>query len=573
MLTKITFNSVDFKKSTPKVQSTYSSSPISANYGLGLKADTISFTSATYGNQTKIAPEKAVEVADKLTSSTSGYRAKWGSNDFNEDIVELITQGASAYMSQKGQKEILIGGDTRVGTKESMKLIKENLVKNGYKVEDAGITTTPAMAIASRAKGQPLAILMSPSHNPWADAGYNFMTQDGTIAPVNVTGAIGQNMKDFNSKKLVTGSGVDGSVKSVDIYPIYREAIEDKIDWNAIKNAGISIGYDAFEGTGQYFMPRLLSDHGINLKYNLNTEVSGPEPNEKNLQTLSEKIKSDDAKLKIGISSDGDSDRFGILDEKGNYIKPDDVILLIAYYQQKYKGMDEGYVIRSLATSSMLDVFAKKNGLDVIETPVGFKYIGEEILKLENEGKSVLVAGEESGGLTVGNHVAEKDGLLANLMIIDLVAKENRNIGEILASIKEDLGVYMGKTRFDYKFDSAPNADEAKNKFTSIFENMFIFEDGKVVGLTQDEFAGLKIDVDKTVETANNIRHFKKDGDGAKFCFENGSSMTVRKSGTEPIAKVYFETLGKSPEEEGQIMKQLQTEISSIAESNYATRK
>lgn len=544
-----------------KRQVQHYASPISASYG-----DTVTFKGGINGTSLPrkifnelarlfktligkgtpkryagVKEEVVKEVINGIKGGTSGYRNESG-KFFNKDVVKLIAEGYALQLKKMGNtKPVMIAADARDGNEKFLKAVAKVLNKHGFDVIDTGAgTPISVFAQTVRAKGNevaPINIVFSASHNPWGQFGFNSVTNQGTITPNEITGKITDIIKDvWSNPKLAKVKGVKkGNVTKFDPYETYKKGVEHLVDWKAIKDANITIGYDGLNGTGSKYFTRILEDHGINIAHKMDSMKEGPNPSAENLKDLGEKIKELKPAngLKVGLSNDGDADRFGILDEHGKFVNNNDVILLVLHNMIKNNGAKSGAIIRSHSTSSQLDVLAKKNGLDVIKTPVGFKYIGEEILELK--GKAVIGA-EESGGLTIKDHIPEKDGIIADLKILELMAKEKKPIGQILSEVKKDLGVTVHNGRKDMKLQN-------KDGFVADFEKYFNGEKGF------DTFAGLKIDLNKTKEEAENIKKFKPNGDGVKLCFEDGSSLLLRKSGTEPIVRYYVETVGKDANE------------------------
>ena len=400
--------------------------------------DTVSFSGNIKTHELNVDKETAAFVANSLSTSTSGHRATYGSKTFNKDVVKLMTLGVAQYAKDiaeaKNEKPVvLIGGDTRKATKESLPLIKDTLINQGVDViYIKEPVPTPLHALMTKKENLDVSILLTASHNPWSDGGFNLVTNDGAIAPPTVTGKVAENMvKLAEAGTYTTDKTKKGSVIETYPYEMYKDTINsyNLIDWNAIKDANIFIAYDGLKGTGTNVFPRLLSEYKIPHTLVKSGEKHGPNPTEGNLTELKSEVIENKAELKIGLANDGDADRFGIIDEKGNFVTPNDVILLVAHHLANNKGLS-GDIIRSQATSSQLDLFAKNNGLNVIQTPVGFKYIGEDIIDIRKEGKDILVAGEESGGLTINGHIPEKDGVIALLTILDLMATEKKPLSE-----------------------------------------------------------------------------------------------------------------------------------------------
>jgi phosphomannomutase len=267
----------------------------------------------------------------------------------------------------------------------------------------------------------------------------------------------------------------------------------------------------------------------------------GPNPTEENLQQLKETVAANKKPgLVVGFSNDGDADRFGVIDEKGNFISTNDVLLLVSHHLADNKGI-KGAIVTSQSTSVQLDKIAEKHGLDVYETPVGFKYLGSDILKVRNEGSDILIAGEESGGLTVNGHIPEKDGIIALSLIMDLIATEKKPLSKIISDLKSDLGGFYEVQSISKKFDN----DEAKNKIMKKAELMF----DKAMNGDTDFFGTHKIDIEKSRACKQRMETYKPGGDGYKFILTDGSSVLMRKSGTEPMVRCRIEAAGKTPEE------------------------
>lgn len=511
--------------------------------------DTVSF-SAKKANTKKlnVSLEDAQMVAKALSTSTSGYRAEYGTDKFNKDLVEVLTVGVAEYVLEQSKKTgkkpvVMVGGDTRKATKDMVPVIADIFSSKGIDVVKADKPVpTPVYAQMVKDREVPLSILLTASHNPWTDGGYNLLTDEGAIAPPTVTEKIAKHIVDVAQKGNyeVKNKKEQGKVTVEDFYPNYVKALDNleevSIDWKNIKDAKIKVYYDALKGTGSNVFPRLMKDKGIKIKEIDSGFKKGPNPVAANLVELAGKVKSDKSDLVIGLANDGDADRFGIVDEKGNFVTPNEVLLLTAYHLNKNKGLS-GAIVRSQATSAMLDQFAKAQGIKLFQTPVGFKYIGEVILDERKAGRDVLVAGEESGGLTVAGHIPEKDGILAISLMLDLMAAEKKPISEILKDAKESMSanVNIATSEMTYKkgekdlvmkrVDNTYNALVSGKVDFSVFSDIF------------------ELDVEKTLENQKLMESYKKGGDGYKLYMTNGSTVLIRKSGTEDKVKAYIEVV------------------------------
>ena len=510
-----------------------------------LKQDTVTFSSAASQKEIAVSPEKAELVVNSLRNSTSGHRDKYMGENFTPDIVRLITLGVADVAKDEAQKNnsrplVLIGGDTRRATRESLPLIQDTLQKQGVDVLSIkNPVPTPILAVAAKDKNIDLSVLMTASHNPWEDGGYNFVTKTGAIAPENVTQQIADHVDKYAKNGAYTESVVTGKAIDFNPFPIYKSLMDNNfIDWGKIKDAKIDIYYDGLKGTGPYAVPELFKSYGIDFESVISSGQVGPNPTGSNLAVLKKAIAASAKKIKIGLANDGDADRFGVVDEKGNFINPNDVILLVGYHLAKNKGL-RGATIRSQASSRQLDNLADVYGLKKIETPVGFKYIGEDILNLRKNGDDILVAGEESGGLTVAGHIPEKDGIIAISLILDLIAQEGKPLSEILWNIKQKLGVSYAMSDFSKKLYDEAAKDMIMAKVEKKFDDM---KKGKI------DFGPIHfINVAKSISTRENMEQYRSGGDGYKFVLTDGSSVLVRKSGTEPLVKCYIDAAGQNP--------------------------
>ncbi|MBQ3640482.1 hypothetical protein II906_00895 [bacterium] len=514
------------------------------------KADSVSFTSKGVKKPVNVDLKTAEDVAYSLSHSTSGHRAPYGGETFNKDIVQLITLGIADYAKDEAAKNgkkhptVLIGGDTRQATRESLPLINETFKNQNVDViyiKDP--VPTPLLALAAKNLDVDTAVLMTASHNPWGDGGYNMVTKAGAVAPAEVTEKVAEHMVKI-AKKGTFVEYPENSSKETDIYPIemYKEHIDSLglVDFDKIRNAGISLHYDGLKGTGPYVLPDLLKSEGIPCHEVISGDQEGPNPTDGNLTELKKSLAADKSGgLKVGISNDGDADRFGIVDENGKFITANDVLLLASYHLANNKGK-EGTIIRSQATTAQLDGIAENYGLDVLRTPVGFKYIAEDILDLRKQGKDALLAGEESGGLTVTGHLPEKDGILADLLVLDLIATEQKPISEILSDVKASLPKNYEVDNFSQRY---PSPDKQK----AVMDRFIAIHDAAKKGQTQfDE--GHVIDLEATKENDDTMKTYKKGGDGVKLYMTDGSTILVRKSGTEPVLRCYIEAAGENQE-------------------------
>ncbi|MBQ9246279.1 hypothetical protein IJ182_08440 [bacterium] len=522
---------------------------VNTNYQPKLNADTVTFSGKYEVKPVNVETEMADKIAHSYETSTAGHRAEYMGETFTPPIVNLITLGMADYVKEKAEQEghkptILIGGDTRQATRESLPLIRDTLAGQGIDViHITEPVPSPLLAYAAEQNDIDLAVLMTASHNPWKDGGYNFVTDDGAIAGTDITQKIAQNIRDIAERGVYTELKTEkGNIKEIDPFDMYYKRISKGIiDWDKIRDSGLTVYYDGLEGTGNYVVPKLLKKKGIPFIPVKSSGQEGPNPTEENLSLLKDTVShSDKTGLVVGFANDGDADRFGVIDEKGNFISTNDVLLLVAHHLADNKGV-EGAIVRSQSTSEQIDKIAEKHNLDVYETPVGFKYLGSDILKLREQGSDILIAGEESGGLTVNGHIPEKDGIIAISLIMDLMAEEEKPLSTILSDLKKDIGTYYVSENISKKFPD----DESKNKIMQKAEKLY---DNAVNGDT-DFYGTHEIDVERTVDCKKRMESYKQGGDGYKFFLTDGSNVLMRKSGTEPMVRCRIESTGKTLEE------------------------
>lgn len=526
---------------------------IQSNYSIiPMKCDSVSFKSNYKVEPLDIDWETAKTVADSLSTSTSGHRAKYNTKLFNEDVVKMLTLGVADYAKQEAKKKspsaipsVLIGGDARKASRDSLPIINETLLKQGVDVYyiDKPIPT-PVLAHNAKMLDADVAILMTASHNPWEDGGYNLVTSNAAIAPAQVT----KQVADFALKHAKAGyykelkSPVMSKACSfhIDPYNTYVNLLDslEIFDWQGIKDSGLTIYYDGLKGAGCNVMPKLLKEKGIPCVNVVSGGQIGPNPTKENLAKLSKTLQNSKKDLKIGLANDGDADRFGVVDENGNFVSTNDVLLLAAYHLIKNRGV-QGTILRSHATSSQLDEIAQKFGRDVVDTPVGFKYIGEKILDLREDKKDIILAGEESGGFTINSHIPEKDGILATLIIADLVAQEEKPLSQILSDVKSELFNSYEFKSINVQLSDNAKKDEIIAKAKDIYNEA---QNGNV------KFGSFEIDAQKTYQHQKDMEKFKSNGDGIKLYFTDGSSILIRKSGTEPMIRYYLEAIDDTPD-------------------------
>ena len=433
---------------------------------------------------------------------TDGWRAVLG-EDFNGENVERLTIAIGKYIAENFgyNKPILVGYDPRQKADEYAAFTANVLKAKGFPVYfSSRVVPTPVLAYNAKLMNA-CAIMFTASHNPPEYLGMKFIPDYAGPATEEITDEIIDNLdKGFPS-------GENGSFHKIDFGGKYYEHLENIIDFNKIKTLKTHIIYDGLYSASIGYFDELLTKKGIpfqsiHLYHDFEFGGGMPDPKPRFLKDLISKVKSHPNS--IGVANDGDADRFGVINEKGEYVSPNEIIAILLKYLIK-KGY-KGSVVKTVGSSLLIDVVAEKLGVDVIETPVGFKYVGEAMR--ENE---VIIGGEESGGLSIQGHIPEKDGLIANFLILEAMADSGKALYELQEELYELAETKFYTDRIDLKLD---NLDEIK----PIIEKVQTF---KTIG-------------------KYNITSFDTK-DGVKMMLGHKTKILVRPSGTEPLLRIYFE--------------------------------
>ena len=457
---------------------------------------------------------------------TDGWRAIIA-EDFTFDNVRACAQGVANYLNQAklAERGLVIGYDTRFASEDFAATAAEVIAGNKIKVNLCSkAAPTPVISYAVTATKSAGAIIITASHNPARWNGFKYKDSTGASSSTELAAQIEKNANEVLStggvKRLPLADGLNsGLIAYLDPDPVYFKQLERLVDLEAIRHSHLKVIVDSMYGAGIGYFRELLEGGEIevieiNGKRNPSFPGVNPEPIAKNLTKLSSLIK--EQKADVGLANDGDADRIGIVDEKGNFLNQHQVFALLVLYFLEVRG-ERGAIIKTLSDTVMIDRLGKQFNVPVYKTPVGFKYVAPLMIE-----KDALIGGEESGGYGFRGHVPERDGILAGLYFLDFIIKTGKPPSQLLDYLFSKVGPHY-YDRLDFHVSPGD-----RQKYTD--------------RLASGDFllmvAGLKL-----ANRPNN----PDITDGYKFWLEDDSWLLIRFSGTEPLVRIYAE--GHSPEQ------------------------
>ncbi len=441
---------------------------------------------------------------------TSGWRAIVA-DEFTLANIKLAVAGIATYVkTQPEPHRVLVGRDPRFLGEHFVDVAAQVLAAAGVTpIVISEAAPTPAIAYAVKTNKTSGAINFTASHNPPEYNGIKFSTHDGAPSLPEVTKQIEKAIDDAVASggnvllKAPSGAGFE----TTDVKQAFLRRLGELVDLKAIAKSGIKIVFDPFWGAGRGYSSDLLRSAGVAVEtvHDYRDVLFGghaPEPDDHLLGDCKVKMKEIGASL--GIATDGDADRFGIVDQDGTFIQPNYVIALLFDYLVETRGWKNG-VAKSVATTNLINALAEHHKVPLYETPVGFKYIGELIIA-----DKIAIGGEESAGLTIRGHVPEKDGVIAGLLMAEMVATRGKSVGTQLKELFAKVGSFY-PVRENFRL-----TPEVKAAFTEKLKK------------DPTELSGRK--VTSVVRT-----------DGLKLILDDGSWVCYRLSGTEPVVRAYTE--------------------------------
>lgn len=450
---------------------------------------------------------------------TGGWRALIG-EDFTKENVRIVAQAVSDMIkAEKVQdNEFVIGFDRRFLSDKAAKWMSEVLAGNGIKVIFIEkIAPTPLTMFTVQMQKSKYGAAVTASHNPADYNGIKIFTEGGRDASEAVTDKIEGFVEKVDPQKIESvefEKGVEqGLILPSDPFNAYIDAIISLINIEAIRKKHLSILLDPMFGVSRTSLQTVLITARCDLDIindRHDTLFGGrlPSPNSETLQRLRSMVM--EKNYDLGIGTDGDADRLGIIDGNGDFIHPNKILVLLYYYLLKNKGW-KGCAVRNIATTHLLDKIANKFGEKCYEVPVGFKHISS---KMEEE--NAVIGGESSGGLTIRGHIKGKDGIFAASLLVEMICVTGKSLTEILNEIYGEFG-YSTMVESDFKFDQ-----ETKDKLMKL-----LFQEKR---LPEFSYAIEKV----------------SDRDGVKIYFKNSGWIIARFSGTEPLIRIFAEMPSES---------------------------
>lgn len=457
-------------------------------------------------------------MSSTIKFGTDGWRGVVA-EDYTFDNVRRCAQGFANYLIEIGKHDqsIIVGHDKRFSGEHFAAAAAEVLAANGFKVWlTDGASPTPVISYAVVDKKAAGAVNITASHNPPTDNGFKVRDENGgAIDPdglKKIEALIPGEMADVRRKTLKEAES-DGSITKFDASIAYIEHLKGLIDLQPLKDAGLIVMVDAMWGNGAGWFPRLLNGGKTRVLEIHNTrnpsfpEMKRPEPIQPNVDVgLQATV---DNHADVLLITDGDADRVGFGDENGQFIDQLRAFGLLAYYMLEVRG-ERGPIVKTLSTTTMLNKLGRIYDVNVFETGVGFKYVAPKMLEV-----NAMIGGEESGGYAFRGNVPERDGILAGLYMLDFMVRTGKKPTELLDLLFKKVGGEHYYDRIDtpFKGDKQEKID-------------------RILAANPVTIGGLKVTELVTV-------------DGFQFRLEDGGWMLIRFSGTEPIIRVYTETMHK----------------------------
>ncbi|WP_087022239.1 phosphoglucomutase/phosphomannomutase family protein [Thaumasiovibrio subtropicus] len=445
---------------------------------------------------------------------TGGWRAFIG-DEFTKANVQLVAQALSNIMIDEGvtKNGFVIGFDRRFLSDKASRWFAEVLAANGVDVSYIGkYVPTPIVMFQAKEMNADYSACITASHNPADYNGIKVFIKGGRDADEIITAKIEQQIANLSADDVKTIDFEEAIEQKLieQINPMndFVDSIVDFIDIDAIKKANLRVLIDPMFGVAKNALQTVLISGRCDVDVINDSENPAfggmmPSPSAATLYRLKHLVATQG--YDIGIGTDGDADRLGIIDETGRFIHPNEVLILLYYYLLKYKGW-KGSVVRNIATSHILDKIAADHGEKSFEVPVGFKHISSQM-----EADDSLIGGESSGGLTIRGHIKGKDGVFASSLLVEMISVTGKKLSEMLDEIYG---------RYGFAYTAEGDCTFKASKKPEIHNRIYV----------EKALPDFGYDIEKVSYA-----------DGLKVYFKNGGWALARFSGTEPLLRLFSE--------------------------------
>jgi phosphomannomutase len=448
------------------------------------------------------------KMNSKIKFGTDGWRGVIARDFTNANVARVAKATADWVLKVNPKASVVIGYDCRFGGYLFAQTVVNVMVQHGIKVHfDQHFVSTPMISLAALNLGCELGIIITASHNPPAYNGYKLKGKHGGPLLVKYIEEVEAMIPDeyTTTEKTIDELVAEEAIELIDLEDMYYNHALENFDIEAINDSGFVVGYDAMFGAGQSILPRLLPHADLmHCEYNPSFLGTAPEPIARNLQEFESYIRQT-RHVDFGLCTDGDADRIGIYDGKGNFIDAHHIILMLIYVLHEYKEMT-GKVVIAFSVSDKVKKLCEHFGLEVEVTKIGFKYICEKIIT-----EDVLVGGEESGGIAVKGHLPERDGIWDGLLLIEYLSANGLTLPELIQEVYDIVGPFA-YNRLDLHLKEEQKLQIAANCKNGAYKSFGGFAVSRV-----------------------------EDIDGYKFHLASDETVMIRASGTEPVLRIYCE--------------------------------
>jgi len=449
-------------------------------------------------------------LVNKIKFGTDGWRAIIAEEFTTENVARVAYATGEWLKNNFPEPSIVVGHDCRFAGELFMETAVKVFLSQGIHVRmSRGFVSTPMISLAAKQFNCGIGVIITASHNPADYNGYKLKAYfGGPMAPEHV-----QEVEDMIPDSCLInlhaisldGAIAAGQLEIVDIETRYVDHVKAHFDLEAIENSGLNLVYDAMYGAGQNVLKRLLPNtHFLHCDHNPSFRGQAPEPIAKNLKELENYIKLKED-IDCGLATDGDADRIGLYNGKGEFIDSHHIILLLIHYMVKYKGMT-GKVVTAFSVTPRIEKMCEFYGLEQETTKIGFKEIATIMVH-----DDVLLGGEESGGIAVKGHIPERDGIWMGLIIWEFMAKSGKSLDELIEEVYDIVG------KFKFERSDLHITEDLKQKIIA-----------NCKADSYESFGPYDVKETKTI-------------DGFKYFFDDQRWVMIRPSGTEPVLRTYAE--------------------------------